>query len=120
MSFQRTHSTFSKNYSTEAHLLSLPQLSNIYNSKIDLINPINSKGLTEEEAKISLEVNGENILSPPKQIPEWKKFLKHVLDLFNLLLGMASILSFTTFLITDEMPDLILGFFFMSFFCDLL
>lgn len=116
MSLKRAQSTFSKNYSTEAHLLTLSQLSAFYNSKIDLISPIKSQGLTEEEATKLLKENGENTLSPPKQIPEWKKFLKHVLDLFNLLLGTASILSFVSYCFTNEMPDLILGYFFFMFY----
>lgn len=73
-------------------------------------------GISQERAKYTLERDGPNELSPPKTIPEWVKFSKHLFNGFSILLWTASILSFIVFSVlaaTHEIPnpeDLYIGF----------
>ncbi|KAJ5069892.1 sodium/potassium-transporting atpase subunit alpha [Anaeramoeba ignava] len=53
-----------------------------------------NRGLTEEQARESLRVNGPNALKPPKQTPEIIKFLKQMTGGFSLLLLFGGILCF--------------------------
>lgn len=98
----RRNSVFSKNYSVSEHLNTLKELNQIYKTRIDTSNPINSEGLTEIEATQILLQKGKNVLTPPKQLSEFKKFMGHILDLFNILLAIAAILSFLAFVLSPE------------------
>jgi P-type Ca2+ transporter type 2C len=52
------------------------------------------EGLTSEEAKLRLKQYGFNRLSEKRQMPFIHKFIKHLRDLFGILLLFAAILSF--------------------------
>jgi potassium/sodium efflux P-type ATPase len=52
------------------------------------------KGLTDEEAASRLVTFGENLLTAKKPIPMWKRFGAHLVNMFALLLWVASALSF--------------------------
>lgn len=68
----------------------------------------NPQGISQERAKYTLERDGPNELSPPKTIPEWVKFSKHLFNGFSILLWTASILSFIVFSVlaaTHEIPN---------------
>jgi potassium/sodium efflux P-type ATPase len=52
------------------------------------------KGLSEEEAVSRLAVFGENVLTAKKPIPMWKRFGAHLVNMFAILLWVASVLSF--------------------------
>ena len=54
----------------------------------------NPNGLTSEEAKLRLKKYGYNKLSEKRQIPFIHKFIRHIRDLFGILLLVASILSY--------------------------
>jgi Ca2+-transporting ATPase len=54
----------------------------------------NPNGLTSEEAKLRLKKYGYNKLSEKRQIPFIHKFIRHLRDLFGILLLVASILSY--------------------------
>jgi len=55
------------------------------------------KGLTSEEAKIRLERDGPNILTPPEREPWWMKLLGHLVGGFSSLLWAGSILCFIVY-----------------------
>lgn len=57
------------------------------------------KGLSEEFAKKSLEENGPNSLTPPKETPEIIKFLKQMASGFSILLWIGAALSILAFII---------------------
>lgn len=57
------------------------------------------KGLTTEIAARNLERDGPNSLSPPKQTPEWVKFLKQLFGGFSMLLWVGSVLCFCAYAI---------------------
>ena len=54
------------------------------------------KGLSAEEAATRLANYGENVLSAKKPIPMWKRFGAHLVNMFALLLWVASVLSFAS------------------------
>lgn len=53
-----------------------------------------SEGLSSQEAKLRLKKFGFNMLSEKRQIPFIWKFIKHLRDLFGILLIVAAVLSF--------------------------
>ncbi len=52
------------------------------------------EGLSDQEAKLRLKKYGQNKLSERRQLPLISKFIKHLRDLFGILLMFAAILSF--------------------------
>lgn len=62
-------------------------------------------GLSSEEAKIRLERDGLNMLSPPKVTPWWIKLGAQFLNFFALLLQFASILCFVGYGLQPEHKD---------------
>lgn len=51
-----------------------------------------------------LELNGPNMLTPPKGKPEWLKFLEQMSGGFALLLWAGSLLSLVGYLIDQDEP----------------
>eukprot|EP00656_Telonema_subtile_P001048 TRINITY_DN104_c0_g1_i1.p1 TRINITY_DN104_c0_g1~~TRINITY_DN104_c0_g1_i1.p1 ORF type:complete len:1548 (+),score=502.27 TRINITY_DN104_c0_g1_i1:107-4750(+) len=66
-------------------------------------------GLTTENATTSLAEFGENRLTPPEKLPEWLKFILHLVGGFSLLLWAGSILCFAVFAINGIADNLYLG-----------
>lgn len=62
-------------------------------------------GLTNQEAKIRLERDGPNMLSPPKVTPWYIKLLKQFLNFFAILLQLASALCFIAYGLDQEAKD---------------
>ncbi|VEL35100.1 unnamed protein product, partial [Protopolystoma xenopodis] len=56
-----------------------------------------NSGLSAEQAKIRLERDGPNALTPPKTTPEWVKFCKTLFGGFSLLLWIGAVLCFIAF-----------------------
>jgi P-type Ca2+ transporter type 2C len=52
------------------------------------------KGLNSDEAAKRLETYGENVLTAKKPVPMWRRFAAHLLNMFAILLWVASVLSF--------------------------
>jgi magnesium-transporting ATPase (P-type) len=52
------------------------------------------KGLSSEDAAKRLETYGENVLTAKKPVPLWRRFAAHLLNMFAILLWVASVLSF--------------------------
>ena len=67
------------------------------------------QGLTEKEAKVRLERDGPNALTPPPTTPEWVKFGKQLFGGFAMLLWIGAILCFIAYSIQagtfEEPPD---------------
>lgn len=62
-------------------------------------------GLSMEEAKLRLERDGPNMLSPPKVTPWWVKLGLQFLNFFALLLQVASVLCFIGYGLDREAVD---------------
>lgn len=89
--------TKSREYSTDAHILSFKELSDRFGTHLNIDNVEKSTGLTCEEASQLLAKYGPNLLSPPKTTPEWLKFLKQFGHLLLMLLEAASLLGFIAY-----------------------
>ena len=63
-----------------------------YGTQINEEKAAESFGLSEETAAKYLERDGPNMMTPPKEIPPWRKYLGYVTSLFNLLLIVSGIL----------------------------
>ena len=59
-------------------------------------------GLTQTKAQELLEKNGPNKLTPPKEIPEWVKYLKQMTNGFAILLWIGALFSIIAFLINNS------------------
>lgn len=66
-------------------------------------DPVN--GLSEAEAKIRLDRDGPNLLSPPKVTPWYVKLALQFLNFFAILLQVASILCFVGYALDSEAKD---------------
>ena len=66
-------------------------------------------GLTQAQAKINLERDGPNALTPPPTTPVWIKFLKTLFGGFSMLLWLGAVLCFLAYSIQastlEEPPD---------------
>ncbi|KAG0226863.1 hypothetical protein B0O80DRAFT_439770 [Mortierella sp. GBAus27b] len=76
------------------HLFPIEEVAARHTVSIDTQKPGNSKGLDSSVAAQRLAENGPNILSPPKQISPFMKFIHCLTSLFNLLLILAGILNY--------------------------
>ena len=52
------------------------------------------QGLTSDEAAARLSLYGHNALAEPQSIPEWRKFIGHIIHPMGLLLLSATIPAF--------------------------
>jgi sodium/potassium-transporting ATPase subunit alpha len=79
-------------------------------TKIDMLSPKDSGGLTEAEAALRLERDGPNVFTQQEGRPAWLKFLLLFTDPFMLLLIIAGILSFIAYAFDTKQPiNLYLG-----------
>ncbi|KAF9172499.1 hypothetical protein BGX21_001487 [Mortierella sp. AD011] len=76
------------------HLFPIEEIASRHGVSIDALKAANSKGLDSATAAQRLAENGPNILSPPKQISPFMKFIHCLTSLFNLLLILAGILNY--------------------------
>ena len=73
-----------------------------------------ANGLTSEEAKLRLKKYGYNRLSEKRQIPFIHKFIRHLRDLFGILLLVAAVLSYISG--SPELALIILAVVFVNIF----
>jgi magnesium-transporting ATPase (P-type) len=78
------------------------EIAELYKVDINIINASNSQGLTEDQASKLLELNGPNVLTPPKKKHPFIKYLECLSTLFNVLLIFAGILMYIVFGIDRE------------------
>ncbi|THH04981.1 hypothetical protein EW145_g5131 [Phellinidium pouzarii] len=76
------------------HTLPFGPLAAELNTSIDTKDAGKSKGLTEAEAKVRLERDGHNVLTPPKKKSAFRKYLDCFLTMFNILLIIAGVLEY--------------------------
>ncbi|KAF9209088.1 hypothetical protein BGZ49_006354 [Haplosporangium sp. Z 27] len=76
------------------HLFPIEEIASRHGVSIDVNKAGNSHGLDSALAAQRLIENGPNILSPPKQISPFMKFIHCLTSLFNLLLILAGILNY--------------------------
>lgn len=86
----------------EDHKLSIEQVVAKYDSHL-------TQGLSKDLAKIRLNRNGPNSLTPPKPVSEFYKFFKTLSTGFSLLLWIGSALCIGAFIISGHLDHLILG-----------
>jgi magnesium-transporting ATPase (P-type) len=84
-------------YVCDEHMLSLAALAERYGTALDLDRPTSSGGLTPEEAATRLATHGQNVLTPPKTVPEWVKFARQFSNLLMVLLLIAAGLAFLAY-----------------------
>ncbi|XP_074079185.1 sodium/potassium-transporting ATPase subunit alpha-2-like isoform X2 [Macrotis lagotis] len=87
-----------KGVETDAHLLTLEQLSLKY--EVDL-----SMGLSQRRAKEILDRDGPNTLTPPPTTPEWIKFCHQFFGGFSILLWIGSTLCFLAYSIQSYVDE---------------
>ena len=80
--------------SEEQQLAGPTELCNVAPDKVYALVGTSRKGLSAEEAAARLVTYGENVLTAKKPIPMWKRFAAHLLNMFAILLWVASVLSF--------------------------
>ncbi|KAJ7577471.1 aminophospholipid-transporting P-type ATPase [Mycena floridula] len=78
----------------QEHRLSFPDLIKVLGTNIDTKQPGSSAGLTAAEAKIRLDRDGPNMLTPPKKKSAFRKFLDRLFTMFNILLMLAGVLEY--------------------------
>ncbi|KAF9579137.1 hypothetical protein BGW38_004735, partial [Lunasporangiospora selenospora] len=84
------------------HLFPSEEIASRFGVSIDTDKPSNSKGLDSSIAAQRLAENGPNILSPPKQISPFMKFIHCLTSLFNLLLVLAGILNYVLLAVNPQ------------------
>jgi sodium/potassium-transporting ATPase subunit alpha len=87
-----------KELEMDEHKISFDELCQRLNTHVE-------KGLTDAHAKMVLERDGPNSLSPPKTTPEWIKFCKQLFGGFAALLWIGAILCFVAYTITEATYD---------------
>lgn len=78
-------------------------------SHIDTENIEGSGGLSHDEAAKRLAECGKNILTPPKRMPEWMRFLLQFKNVFLILLNVCGILSIVAYVICMDIITLYLA-----------
>jgi sodium/potassium-transporting ATPase subunit alpha len=86
--------TKQKSLDITEHLFPIEEIAARHGVSIDVQKAASSKGLDSSVAAQRLAENGPNILSPPKQISPFMKFIHCLTSLFNLLLILAGILNY--------------------------
>ncbi|KAF9946700.1 hypothetical protein BGZ65_009471, partial [Modicella reniformis] len=81
------------------HMFPIEEIAARHGVNIDSQKAASSKGLDSSVAAQRLVENGPNILSPPKQISPFMKFLHCLTSLFNLLLILAGILNYVLLIV---------------------
>lgn len=84
---------------------------NRYATHIDFEHPSSSRGLGSDVAEARLREDGPNMLSPPKDVPEIIKFLKHFANPLIVLLIIAGLLCFLAYAVASDRDwhNLVLG-----------
>jgi hypothetical protein len=89
-------------YVSSDHLYDLPGLAAAFETSVNVAEPKKSRGLTAAEAAARLARDGPNVLTPPKKVPEWIKFVRQLVNPFMVLLQAAGALSIATFIVDSN------------------
>ncbi|KAL7746615.1 hypothetical protein RI367_008015 [Sorochytrium milnesiophthora] len=93
------------------HLQSVEDCCQKYGVSVSVTHPQTSSGLAEDDAARRLQVDGPNILSPPKRKPAILVFIGCMLEPFNVLLLIAALFTFVLYGLdrADNGPNLTIG-----------
>ncbi len=92
------------------HTWLIKQVLEGYHVNINLDKPQDGPGLTTEDAAERLTRDGDNILTPPKQVPGIVKFLEGFTNVFMILLMVAGALSIIAWALDQTVTiNLVLG-----------
>lgn len=80
-------------------MLSIEEVLERYQVKVDTLHPANSDGLDKEIVTSRLAQYGPNVMSPPKKIHPILKYLISLSNLFNVLLIVSGVLCYILFAI---------------------
>jgi len=86
----------------DEHKRDINELISSYGSNI-------TEGLTTSKAEERAKEEGLNLLTPPKQIPEWVKLLRELTGFFSILLWIGAILCFVGYALQSSADNLYLG-----------
>ncbi|TKR89788.1 hypothetical protein L596_013837 [Steinernema carpocapsae] len=85
------------------HRMKLTELAKMFSkSRINVSQPEKSAGLGQNDAKERFELDGPNVLTPPKQISSLKLFFKQFANFFFILQIVAGVISLITYLVNTE------------------
>ena len=93
-SFSSHFDCYASEYTTDCHKLTLPELLARFGTSLSESDVAKSAGLSQEQVLKARAQHGLNQLSPPKDLPEFIKFLLHFTDGFMVLLMLAGSLCF--------------------------
>ncbi|KAF8655874.1 hypothetical protein AX16_002957 [Volvariella volvacea WC 439] len=82
------------NVDIDEHRHTFSELEEALGTSIDIKDPSQSYGLTDDEAKARFEKYGPNVLTPPKKKSALRKFIDRLLTMFNILLMVAGVLLY--------------------------
>ncbi|KAI8808699.1 P-type cation-transporting ATPase [Cladochytrium replicatum] len=77
----------------DEHLMTMEAVAERYGTTVNFTNPRQSRGLTSTEAAEKLKTLGPNVLTPPKKVPPFLKWLHCLMQVFNILLIISAILT---------------------------
>ncbi|KAJ3122544.1 hypothetical protein HK098_002770 [Nowakowskiella sp. JEL0407] len=86
-----------KKVDIDEHILPVESVIERYNANVNTAKVNQSRGLTAEDAKKRLEVNGPNVLTPPKKVHPFVKWLHCLSQIFNVLLVICAILTWVLY-----------------------
>mmetsp|Transcript_7445 Transcript_7445/g.11126 ORF Transcript_7445/g.11126 Transcript_7445/m.11126 type:complete len:1130 (+) Transcript_7445:49-3438(+) len=84
------------------HFLTLPKLAERYKVELDIVNPANSKGLSEKEAQDRLARDGLNQLTPPKEPNFILQFLGLLAEPLTIMLMVAATVSLVSQIFAED------------------
>ncbi|KAF9408941.1 hypothetical protein BGZ94_002142, partial [Podila epigama] len=96
------HAAKEKAVDITEHLFPIGEIAARLGVSIDAAKASNSKGLESTVASQRLAENGPNILSPPKQVSPFVKFIHCLTSLFNIMLVVAGILTYILVAVDPE------------------
>lgn len=98
------------------HLMKPEEVALLFNTAINVGSPSSSPGLAQSEAERRLAKDGPNMMTPPKAKSPIILFLECLFSLFNVLLIVASVLTFILYGIDREANGPNVRFFFSIFY----
>ena len=100
-----------KHIAISEHLLSFDEIQTKLETSFDPKKPSESKGLSVDLQKTRILEFGKNMLSPPKRIHPFVKYLLCLAQLFNILLILCAILTWILYAIApiENAPNSYIG-----------
>ncbi|KAI8913698.1 hypothetical protein EDD86DRAFT_223758 [Gorgonomyces haynaldii] len=84
------------------HTMPIAEVAQLYGTHIDTKRPLDSKGLSTDDAAALLKRFGPNVVVPPKKTSRWVKLLEAMTNLFNILLFAGGVMYIILYLINPD------------------